>query len=308
MDKLYVVLTNEKSEEEILLKKGKLVCEDLTCVNFYVNEKPLIKLVGEKLLPGDQSPNYGFLGLDPKDILIPYSDILIEPEKPESYLKEENGKILISRCALCGIALCHAFALRITVNEDTVVWDQIGRWDDTRTEGVVGPFTFDRQEYEEAIRIEEVEYSTGWVLDNGVFVEENKKEAFRYFKLAAEKGHIMAHYYLGWYYSGGFAGRKNFTKAMAHYQIAAEGGDVWSMTNLGRMHALGMGTRRDYVAAAEWYLKAADLGDPLAISNLAWCFEHGKGVEKSRDEAMFLYLAAGDLGEPHAIEWLHENR
>ena len=308
MDKLSVVITNEKTESEITLVKGELVCEELACVNFYVNDESLIKLVGEKLAPHDPSPNYGYLGLEPKDVLIPYSDILIEPEKTESYLKEENAKILISCCALCGMALCHAFALRVTVNEDTVVWDQIGRWDDTRTEGIVGPFTFDRREYEEIIRIENAEFETGWALDNGVFVEKNQKEALKYFKRAAEKGHVMAHYYLGWYYSEGFAGRKNFKKALTHYRIAADGGDVWSMTNVGRMYALGIGTKRDYNEAVKWYQKAADLGDPLAMTNLAWCYEHGKGVEEDGEEALLLYLRAADLEEPNAIEWLDNYR
>jgi len=164
MDQLEVIITKEKTTAEVVMKEGKLVPDELDCVNFYINGKSLIEMVGEQLHKDSDTfsaPNYGYLGLDPKDILLPYSNILIEPDKTESCFKEENGKILVSRCELCGEALCSGFALRITVEKNKVIWDQIGYWHDTRIEGVVGPFEFDRKEYEQALRIENAKNQAG---------------------------------------------------------------------------------------------------------------------------------------------------
>lgn len=309
MDRLEIILTKEFTKAEIILEGKKLAPEELDCVNFYVNGRSFIEMVVGELRKESNDVSeagYGYVGLDPKHILVPYSNILIQPDKSESYLKEENGKILIARCEGCGEALCGGFAIRITVAENRVIWDQIGYWHDTRVEGVIGPFEFDRKEYEQMLRIEYAEYWTGRAYDEGTFVEKDPKKALGHFKISAEKGCIPAHYYLGWYYEEGFAGRKNYKKAKDFYEIAALAGDAWSMLNLGRMYALGKGAKRDYTIAVEWYRKAAEINDALAMTNLAWCYEHGRGVEKDIEEAYSLYLAASDLGEEHAIEWINE--
>jgi len=309
MDTFEVILTKEFTEEEFPQKNGKLAPFKMNCVNFYINGEPLIETVCKRLRSdGDGSGSAYCIdaGLEPQDILMPFTRLLIEPVKTESVLKEENGKIIISRCRLCGELLCGGFTIRVTVYDDRVVWDQIGHWNDTRVEGVAGPFEFNREEYEQALQMEHAEYWTGRAYDAGIYFEPNPKKAMEYFKLSAEKGFIPAHYYLGWYNEEGFAGRKNYRKAVEHYQIAAGVGDLWSMTNLGHMYGLGKGVRKDYSIAVEYYQKAAAEEDPLAITNLAWCYEHGKGVDKDLSIARDLYYEAAEMGEEHALEWLEE--
>ncbi|WP_446788147.1 tetratricopeptide repeat protein [Macellibacteroides fermentans] len=310
MDQLEIILARDSNRNGKHQSKSTINSPKGERVNFIINGVPLFKMVHEERMkgllerPGDFSQ---YIGGDPKDLLSPYSDELLKVGQKKSSIADTHGRITIGRYEDTGYEATGDITLELAVEGDTVFWNQILFENDWEGSGLVGSYAFDRTEYEEALKIERVEYWTGWAYDEGTFFEKDSVMAMEYFRRSAEKGHVPAHYYMGWYYQEGFAGRKNYKKAIAHYEIAASMGDPWSMANLGRMNAVGMGVKRDYAVAVYWYEKAALLGDPLSMANLAWCFEQGKGVEKDLEEARRWYKRAGDLGEIHAREWLTNN-
>lgn len=307
MDKLQIILTRDNNRNGKHRSKGTTNSRSEERVNFIINGVPLFKIVHDERMkgllerPGDFSQ---YIGGDLKDLLPPFSDVPIKTGQRKQSAADAYGRITIGRYEDTGYEATGDITLELAVEGDTVFWNQILFENDWEGSGLVGSYAFDRTEYEEALKIECVEYWTGWAYDEGTFFEEDPVMAMKYFSHSAEKGYAPAHYYMGWYYQEGFAGRKNYKKAITHYEIASSMGDPWSMANLGRMNAAGMGVKRDYAVAVYWYEKAARQGDPLSMANLAWCFEQGKGVDKDLEEARRWYQKAGDLGEPHAREWL----
>lgn len=307
MDKLQIILTRDNNRNGKHRSKGATNSRSEERVNFIINNVPLFKIVHDERMkgllerPGDFSQ---YIGGDPKVLLPPYSDVLLKAGQKKPPIANGNGRITIGRYEDTGYEATGDITLELAVEGETVFWKQILFENDWEGSGLVGSYAFDRTEYEQALKIERVEYWTGWAYDEGTFFNEDPVMAMEYFRRSAEKGYAPAHYNMGWYYQEGFAGRKNYKKAVAHYEVAASIGDAWSMANLGRMCALGMGVKKDYAMAVHWYEKAARQGDPLSMANLAWCFEQGKGVDKDLEEARRWYQKAGDLGEPHAREWL----
>lgn len=310
MDQLEIILTGNNNRTGKGQSKGTTNSRSGERVNFIINDVPLFKIVHDERMKGllERSGDFSqYIGSDPKDLLLPYSDVLLKAGQKKPPIADGHGRITIGRYEDTGYEATGDITLELAVEGDTVFWNQILFENDWEGSGMVGSYAFDRVEYEEALKIECVEYWTGWAYDEGTFFEEDHVMAMKYFSRSAEKGYAPAHYYMGWYYQEGFAGRKNYKKAITHYGIAASMGDPWSMANLGRIYASGLGVKRDYTVAAHWYEKAARLGDPLSMTNLAWCFEQGKGAEKDLEEARLWYQKAGELGEIHAREWLANN-
>jgi TPR repeat protein len=80
-------------------------------------------------------------------------------------------------------------------------------------------------------------------------VAEDKAEAMRWFRKAAEQGHSDAQY------------------------------------NLGNSYCNGEGVAEDKVEAVRWFRRAAEQGDADSIRRLVRCYRDGVGVEKDEAEA-----------------------
>ena len=116
----------------------------------------------------------------------------------------------------------------------------------------------------------------------GEGVIEDRREAVRWFRLAAEQGDAEGQTYLGLMYADGWGvvayaqgelGRMYFTgegviedrrEAVRWFRLAAEQGDAWAQTVLGRMYTLGQeGVPQDYIQAHKWLNLAAAASAPL---------------------------------------------
>ena len=148
---------------------------------------------------------------------------------------------------------------------------------------------------------------------------ENKnqhKEAFGYYKLAAEQGNAQAQFCIGRYYDIGRGVRRDYNEAVKWYRKAAEQdyvyafyelevieclrkpaeqGDVCAQFNTG-IYYFEDGVQQDYIEAVKWFMKAAEQGHISAQCNLGYCYAYGLGVEQDYTKAIKWYLEATEQG------------
>ena len=93
---------------------------------------------------------------------------------------------------------------------------------------------------------------------------EDKTEAVRWFRAAAEQGHAEAQFRMAEAYLNGIGIERDDQKAVEWYRKAAENGHRESQFMLGHLHVLGKGVGRDPQEALRWFSAAARQGHPLA--------------------------------------------
>jgi hypothetical protein len=158
---------------------------------------------------------------------------------------------------------------------------------------------------------------------HGMERKERKAEALRWFRDAAEQGHIEAQYWTGLYYRDGLqVVAKDKAEADAWFLKAAEKGHTGAMMKLDRFREaaeLGdasaqyhLGTQyeeEDPFEAMNWYLKAlnnADGGDGRgstageAAYAIAKMYEEGRGVPKNDETALAWLFKAAEKDDPEA--------
>jgi TPR repeat protein len=97
------------------------------------------------------------------------------------------------------------------------------------------------------------------------------------------------------------------TEAMKWFRKAAEQGHLDAHTFLGDMYFQGDGVPQDCAEAVEWYRKPAEQGDDVAQFKLGEMYEEGKGVQKDMTEATKWIRKAAEQGHEYAKEWLEKN-
>lgn len=114
--------------------------------------------------------------------------------------------------------------------------------------------------------------AASYKIGNGV--PQNQETATRWYKLAAERGHIEAHTQLGI----ADLQNKNFRSAKTYFEFAAIRGDVDAQVMLGMMYSLGEGMPEDSFNAYVWLSIATAYGDTEAQS-----FRDGEAAKLSAD-------------------------
>jgi hypothetical protein len=105
-------------------------------------EEPYARVDGQRRIAG------AYLGLPPAWVLPPSRHFLGQPENDDDYL---DGKTFLLGCN-CGVPECSPLTARVTMADTTVAWSEFGNpnfpsW----TLDQLGPFTFDRRQYEAAL-------------------------------------------------------------------------------------------------------------------------------------------------------------
>ncbi len=93
---------------------------------------------------------------------------------------------------------------------------------------------------------------------------------------AAKAGQAGAQFYLATKYQQGKDVQQDSRQAFAWYKAAADQGLSAAQLNVGRMLADGIGTKKDEVLARQYFEKAASRGDNRASFNLAMMEEQKK--------------------------------
>lgn len=154
----------------------------------------------------------------------------------------------------------------------------------------------DKSAEDRPLREAEEDYRSGVRAADGVGVPQDYAAAARYYRKAAEKGHVPAQYNLAYLLENGLGVKRDCRQAALWYRKAAEQGDAESQNNLGVLYATGEGVPRNDAEAARWYRLAADQGDLEGMSNLATMYLSGRGVERDVVKAFHLCRDAAEGG------------
>jgi TPR repeat protein len=126
----------------------------------------------------------------------------------------------------------------------------------------------------------------------------NFEEARRYYKMAAEKFHVIAIYNLAnEAFHGGFAGDQedhrrepDLEGAFHFYREGARLGHAGCCHVLGQCYREGMGVEEvNLVKGFKWTKVAAEKGDADGMVDCADCYLWGSGVEQSDEQALYWY-------------------
>lgn len=91
---------------------------------------------------------------------------------------------------------------------------------------------------------------------------ESIEEALKYFKLAAEQGHLLAQRKVG----SIFDAQGQYKQAFEYFKLAADQGDDISQNNLGYYYQEGLGIEKDFFKAFHFY-QLAHIPQPLTLLN-----------------------------------------
>lgn len=121
-------------------------------------------------------------------------------------------------------------------------------------------------------------------------------EAFKYFKLASDQGDLAAIYNLAIMIEHGEACQQNNEEAYRLFKIAAERGYAKAQNSVGTILLKGrLGQPMNSPEGLKWLQKAADQKNAEAAYYLAIAYDNGEGCKPNPAEAFKWYKYAADL-------------
>jgi TPR repeat protein len=160
------------------------------------------------------------------------------------------------------------------------------------------------------------------LLEDGVGVDKDEKQAAEWFRKAAAKDDVIALVRLGGLYESGRGVKKDekeaarwFDSAMLHFTLKQ--GHAAELFDLAERYAAGRGVKKNEKKAAEWFAKAADKGDGETLHRAGRLYEEegdqlagNPNLELARKsvtcykKAVAWYKKAADKGHVWAMLWL----
>jgi TPR repeat protein len=102
--------------------------------------------------------------------------------------------------------------------------------------------------------------------ENGEGVAKDYHESEKWYRRAAERGHVYAQVKLGTQYLQGNGVPQDYAEALKWLRLAADQGNPLAQAKLGEMYLDGKGVPQDYVLAHMWFTLAAAKGQQDAAS------------------------------------------
>jgi hypothetical protein len=130
---------------------------------------------------------------------------------------------------------------------------------------------------------------------------ENFREAVNTLIPRAESGHAYAQYDLGIIFF-----IRDIDESLKWYRLAAEQGHIRAQKQLGFIYDNGLRVAENNEVAFKWYNLAAEQGDPEAQFMLGTMYMSGEGIKKDMDKARDWLHMAGDRGYENARETLKQ--
>ena len=168
----------------------------------------------------------------------------------------------------------------------------------------------------------DAQYNLGYRYVTGIGVPQDRAEAVRWLRLAADQGHTQAEDFLGRMPP---MGSQRATDNVAETELPAtlppatgqsprsgnpfrvpslrtdaEQGDADAQFSLGVRYDIGLGVPQDDAEAVRWYRLAADQGNATAQNNLGLMYANGEGVLKDSVLAHMWFNIAGANGNEAA--------
>lgn len=144
------------------------------------------------------------------------------------------------------------------------------------------------------------QFKLGVAYEEGKGVPHDCKQAFSWYRQAADQDHQGAQNTLAVLYERGCETEPNYPEALNWYQKSATLGNAEAAGNVGRLYFYGSGVHKDDQKAFQWFLKAATAGHAPSANLLGYLYEHGSGTAKNHQEAYKWYLQAAESGNKDA--------
>jgi TPR repeat protein len=148
----------------------------------------------------------------------------------------------------------------------------------------------------------EAQHKLGFMYKNGQGVEQDFKEAVKWWQKAAEQGDILAETYAQMLLKEHPELQQNPKKRGEFAEtskVKAEAGDAEAQFNLGNKYYHQVEVE-DFKEAVKWYQKAADQGHAGAQTSLGQMYRLGQGVKQDFEKAIKLHQKAADQGYARA--------
>jgi hypothetical protein len=142
----------------------------------------------------------------------------------------------------------------------------------------------------------------GFLLEGGVYVPQDYKEALYWFSEAAARTNSDGLLQVGGCYHYGLGATQNLALAADYYRRASDLTNYIAMKSLGYLYMNGLGVRKDPETAKLWLLRAAIEGkNPRAMLNLG-ALSSGSNNQNTNQlaEAFGWWKRSADLGDPLA--------
>jgi TPR repeat protein/serine/threonine protein kinase len=144
----------------------------------------------------------------------------------------------------------------------------------------------------------------GWHYKVGLGVARDPAQAFKFFELAARKGHPQALLEAAGCYEDGIGTAADLGKAFEYYKECAASENAVGQYRVGYCLDLGKGVQRDPKQAASWYQRSAAQKYPEAMTALGLLYENGDGVPRNPQQAVTWYRQAATLEDGKAQSYL----
>jgi TPR repeat protein len=164
-------------------------------------------------------------------------------------------------------------------------------------------------EFERTKRLAELgfykaQFNLGVNYDNGIGVPQDYKEAFKWYRKAAEQECDRAQFNLGVMYHNGEGVHQDYKEAVKWFAKSAEQGNAEAQYELGVAYYNGRGVPQDYKEAFKWYTKSAEQGEGKSQFCLGSHYYRGDGVIKDYVLAYAWYSVAKANNLPKSKEAL----
>lgn len=171
---------------EILIKKEKVVDGQVYACDIYINGERFIDIIAkdERGFGYQESMCGSYIGLPPHAILLPERTFI---DLESNLYLDDDGRVHTLACGDCGLSECWTVPVKITAEENTVTWSDFG----LKT-GKVGPYTFDRAQYEHALDHGNAAYASAYCYANGIRVQKDASMMREMFQEALLYGNKQA--------------------------------------------------------------------------------------------------------------------
>ncbi len=141
-------------------------------------------------------------------------------------------------------------------------------------------------------------YTLGLMYKNGKGIQQDYKQAFKWFMESATEGNRDAQLEIGDMYYFGQWTAKNYEKSFKWSMKSAKQGNARAQHAIGGMYFYGRGVKKDYKKAFEWFMKSSgnDYVDVQPI--IGYMYDNGYGVKKDYKKAFEWFMKSAKNGLP----------
>jgi TPR repeat protein len=140
------------------------------------------------------------------------------------------------------------------------------------------------------------QYKMGYLLSSGWGIKQDKKEAFSWYIKAAKQGYSPAQNQIGYMFYKGWATKIDKKEAFKWYKKSADQNDAVGQMRIGKLYLRGEGVKKNTDEAIKWLKKSADQENVDAIKTIGYLYLRGKGVEKNICKGMRLLEKVAEQG------------